>query len=455
MVNVELCAIIVLLAQGIFAGAREAVKQQVYITWTMTEAVANVKKAEVAHVRMETIHSDLIKHLMDVKDVFTANRKKATSEAAKSHNVEVKLLKPFTTSLSPTTFPLAKWLREHGLISVDDAIFEEKANFPVATNGEDDVAYEGPLFIPANQLGVGSLLRRLPSAMGMDRVNHLVNEMDKSLNNEKNKGLVMIRLPPRGQPHDSLEQLEWLPLPWRNAKTIPERLADFGTPWFVGTRFGCIRKGLTHWPMQGVGQFVVGVHGQFVLCTWPGESVLSKGCEWIDADRFLFNLANLQFRQWAKFNLQAVLVDVGCVAWIPYGWGACMVGVSMTSAAMIQPVIAAALAMRCGQFRHVAEAQTKLVEQNMANPKTPFGKIGPAFVGWMKGLLTSGLVAPVHVPAIADAPHDEEEVHSTAAKEGEAAKEDDSVAATGGGSQSEVEVVQEPPAAVAEESEAE
>ena len=87
----------------------------------------------------------------------------------------------------------------------------------------------------------------------------------------------MSRVKPKGQPFDCLEQGARVPVPWRANLLIPEKLGDFGTPWFVGQCYGNLRKGMLRWPMHGLGQFVVGVHGAVILCCWPGQSVLANG----------------------------------------------------------------------------------------------------------------------------------------------------------------------------------
>ena len=353
-----------------------------------------------------SIYGQLFKHLQEMRLARTGENKADKAEAARKLNEATKKLKQWTGSLSPTPFALAKWLRENGLLNVegDEPCVSARPTFPAAIEGEDDVPADLPLFIPATCGGVGGLLRTLPAAMDITKVNKLVADYCRTLNKAEAKGMVMMRVAPRGQPWDSLGMAEWVPLPWRASKSLPEKLDDFGSPWFIGQSFGTLRKGIRRWPMHGIGQFVVGVSGDVILCCWPGHSALARGCEWTNMEQFLFNLNHARFREWADVNVRAVHLGEGDVAWIPYGWVAATVGNSVASVQMIQPYIAANLAMRCRPFKDLAAAQRAMVEGNMGNPKTPWSLIGRSFLDWLLGVEATGVHPPVHLAALADGP---------------------------------------------------
>ncbi len=356
-----------------------------YSKWAMAEAQRMLKTADGDKARMGQLFINLNQSLADRRAANEAARVQARSAKAKDNRAEVAALKAFTGAPTPTPFPLAKFLREVGAMT---GAIDSGHAVATAARGDDEVDFDHPTFFPANADGAANLFRTIPDCMGKERVKKALANVEKQLAKSANKGLVFARVVPRGQPHDDLEQLAWVPMPWKTANARPEKLADFGAPWILANSMGCCRKGMLHWPLQGIGQVLLVNSGQCVIAMWPMESVLTKGSTWDGADKFIFGLANARFQEWAHANIKTALCNEGSIVWIPYGWAAAMVAQSLTVTAIIQPIVTATMAMRCGSIRALAAAQRRFVAaQQAAQPNADMANFGKSMNTWFDGLV--------------------------------------------------------------------
>ena len=106
---------------------------------------------------------------------------------------------------------------------------------------------------------------------------------------------------PRGQPHDSMELLSWVPEGWKAKSVVPEALRELGAPYLFVSHPGQCRHGFDFWPTAGLGQFLVCVSGAATLATWPVESTAERGASFEDMYSFLFEeMASSAFAKWAS-----------------------------------------------------------------------------------------------------------------------------------------------------------
>ena len=184
-----------------------------------------------------------------------------------------------------------------------------------------------------------------------------------------------------------MEQLGWIPPAWKAAGVIPEALRSFGAPWLLASSPGGFRCGFEKWPAPGLGQFIVSLAGDCILCVWPVQSVIERGCEDRQLLTWPFTLPAATFRKWAEESkLQYCQLVKGSAVWVPYGWHACLVARSSASCAslLLQPYINLNLASKCESWPAVAASLVNHLDKQMSSAESSFARRhGKEFREWL------------------------------------------------------------------------
>jgi len=312
------------------------------------------------------------------------SQKKASDKTAEA--ADKRQLAAYTNASSKTPFNLAKYLRDNKAIEVPAQTV--MVNMDKIEADEDALPCDRLSYIPAGPFGVAGRLGKLVDSLDNQRFARTWNRLQEAVMAKEANGLCMQRLPPRGHPFDTLEKLEWLPTEWNVAKLIPQKLADFGTPILMANKYACTRMGFGDMPMIGIGQFIINTGGEFVLCAWPGRSVVDRGADWIDGESFVFHLDNKLFTKWADEHMKYVLVHKGDTVFVPYGYACCMTACSGVANALLQPIISAELALASPDLDKIYEAHHLYVDS--VQDDDVWAKVSKMFIGWLDCLVNAG-----------------------------------------------------------------
>ena len=129
-------------------------------------------------------------------------------------------------------------------------------------------------------------------------------------------------MPAQGKPADTIEELQWLPEPFRSKEEGPGQLDTFGAGWVVSQRVGVVRSHPQEFPFgAGLGQFLHAVNGPFVVCLFPYGSIKERGCDDLaNAYNWVSSLEQPFFDSWANDNLAYAMMPPGSTLWVPHGY---------------------------------------------------------------------------------------------------------------------------------------
>ena len=265
--------------------------------------------------------------------------------------------------------------------------------------------------------------------------------MVKSMAKAGAKGVLLYRIEISGQPEDTLQELDWVPEPWKQAKHLPAKLDSCGGPWLLGRQAGLCRSQFGLWPLCGFGQALVNLSGSCILCSWPIASLLAKGeVNPAAHHEFLGQMHTAAFANWANANMVYAVLEELDMAWVPYGWANTLAGLSSLNMVLLQPIVCWNMSVNCKIMGSIAQAQTESVKKWMENSRPVWKNIGQSFLDWLGNLEVPMPAAnvPPPLPAIRDGspaanrrrPRSEESLPSLPeetqeAKEGDEAEEED------------------------------
>lgn len=241
---------------------------------------------------------------------------------------------------------------------------------------------------PSGDASFSKLILGFPGLFGQQRLDGALQKLLESLKQQGTGQLhASLRLEPKGAGHDTVEQLGWIPPAWKTAGVIPEALRSFGAPWLLASSPGGFRCGFEKWPAPGLGQFLVSLQGDCILCVWPVQSVIDRGCDDRQLLTWPFTLPAAAFRKWAdEAKLRYCQLVKGSAVWVPYGWHACLVARSSASCAslLIQPYINLNLASKCESWPAVAASLVNYLDKQMSSAESSFARRhGKEFREWL------------------------------------------------------------------------
>ena len=186
--------------------------------------------------------------------------------------------------------------------------------FAVVSSGEVGLKEDTPVYFPVAESGVGQQVQELPLHIGAERVASATKECAQSMSNS-GVDTSFKRLQPRGQPADTLQQLDWIPEDWKAKRATPEHLCGMASPTLMVSRPGSCRYGPEEWPLTGLGQFLTVCKGSVTLVIWPAKSLLDVGCDLANQWHFIFEeMLASAFNVWASEHLQFVCMSEGSAA---------------------------------------------------------------------------------------------------------------------------------------------
>ncbi len=123
------------------------------------------------------------------------------------------------------------------------------------------------------------------------------------------------------------ESRGWVPECLKDVGTVGEDLDCLGSLWYCLQKPRSMRSGHETLCFDMMGRFVIGLSqcDVIVMC-WPAKSVFELGVHSWEATTFLDTIADEEWTGWTEVNLQHCRLSPGAVAWIPYGWSCCILG---------------------------------------------------------------------------------------------------------------------------------
>ena len=137
--------------------------------------------------------------------------------------------------------------------------------FIKAQPDEDQFDILSPCLFPADTVtGVSAHVHGIVGAITDKRI-HEVESVCLQRMNSYSLSKACRRLEPKGQPVDSLEQLEWVPDFLRVTKIVPEGLRGMGSPAAMVSAVGTARVDSGDWHLSGMGQYILCCRGAVLL----------------------------------------------------------------------------------------------------------------------------------------------------------------------------------------------
>ena len=177
-----------------------------------------------------------------------------------------------------------------------------------------------PWVLAFNVDGPGKDIGQLRHAIGEKRIDDGIAKAEAFLNQDGSRVSCDTRFIPMGGGHDHVEELAWVPAPWRTSSHTPEALRSLGTPWLLSHDIAAQRKDGHHWPVPGFGHFLSAQRGDMLACVIPCEPLMERGSSMKDALTFLCNWPWSDFEKFMYTHCLFADVTPGCALWIPYGW---------------------------------------------------------------------------------------------------------------------------------------
>ena len=358
----------------------------------------------------------------------TAARERTRKTAAQQKAVEVKIRQRASAAYSSCPDPLIRFLYASGaLVAKDekdkDGSGELKSRMTVVGADAEffDVATPALFALKANGEPSGHAVSGLVECIGKQRFAHATEQIRGAC--AKNGVSTNKRLEPRGQPHDTLERMEWVPEAWRNGKYNPEALRELGAPYCLGLLPGSAVHGDGGWPAVGVGQFIYVQSGQLTACLWPVHSTLARGATIGKQWKFLYKqMGSKAFSEWADDNMMYSLVKAGETIWVPYGWYGSIIartelGTSM-AVAMVQPCVTAAMARECSEWAVVSNYLACFLEAKVEAKVQMYQDWASKSIEWLRNTAsmescTGSASGQPLAACLEDAPKEEEQETAT------------------------------------------
>ena len=240
--------------------------------------------------------------------------------------------------------------------------------------------------------GLGEHLRKLPLSYG-HRLQPSQDKMLAYLQGQQGQpdGATMgvLRMPPKGQPTDSVEALSWAPPTWKEKGWVPEALRTFGSPWLLVGQPGSCRVGASGWAMPGMGQFLAVLSGSAYLVTFPYSEAMERGAEMANAHKWLLETTGKVFATFAGKAIRAAAMSTGCTAWVPYGWAAILLTTvthGTPSLVMSAPYLNHALAKQYAWLGVLVKHNVDVVTALQRSGHKPWDTLAPSYLEWLGSL---------------------------------------------------------------------
>ena len=349
------------------------------------DAIMDVAKAQaswttsVLEARLEDLAQkvrnldDLATPLQEGLDAARAHQGKLMEVRLKQSRAEVakreQAIRPYLKH-SPGT--LVRWLHKEGAMAAPPSAPTDNQGTPaVATSPSQvgptwatgisldipDAAFRSDTFAVwstrSHEDGIGASLRKLPKAYGtrlQAEKTRILEFLEEEAGREGGQVLINLRIPPKGGNQDSVEQLAWVPAPFR-ASLQPEALRQFGSPWLQAGQPGTTRMGSSGWVLPGLGKIINILSGNGFLVAFPIHEALERGAGIHETAEWAASLTQTNFNEFAGEHFRASAISAGCTAWIPYGWAPMLVGKAGLSqlplVTLCSPYLSCSLAQQC------------------------------------------------------------------------------------------------------------
>ena len=241
----------------------------------------------------------------------------------------------------------------------------------------------------------GADSRKLPSLLD-NRIKAAIRDcertMDKDKKKEINNLMWMKTLPPKGQPHDTVEQLVWNPRVLASRGFSPEALRGYGSPMIFAAIPGSSRVLHHAWYLPGVGHLFIVNHGPVIVMTFPFLAALNRGASCETIVQWLCDLSPKLLKDFSDKNVSLVSLEDGASAWVPYGFAvilvipasnkvnSCVLGVPYTNANL------AKLYPHFGQLAAFLEKHTAAAA-NFGSP--PWVREAGNFSEWLRSVMST------------------------------------------------------------------
>ena len=203
------------------------------------------------------------------------------------------------------------------------------------------------------------------------------------------KGQGMVRVPPKGQPADSVESLAWVPHKWRQGAYLPEALRDHGAPWLMVGKPGTLRDACAGWPFPGFGHMLSVVTGQVLLMSWPIRAVTDLGPAPEDGWEFLCALPYSNFAKFATTHITHAVLSPGSCAWVPFGRVTCTLTLYVEgqhSTIVYAPWINGKIAAMCPDKHAWCTWSVGSLTAQVANGTKPWTHLRAGLSSWLRSV---------------------------------------------------------------------
>ena len=188
-----------------------------------------------------------------------------------------------------------------------------------------DILWKNPHYFPkGSKHPAGQAFARLPSAISAERVKERADN-GNDFRAKSGCGTTMNRMEPRGQPHDTFEQIAWVPGSLKNAGIAPEKLTSFGAPWMMGLEPTKSRVAPLQYMFPGAGHCLHIVEGEAMVACWPLGPAIEKGGSATEEHVYFEAMDTKAFTAFANANFAHVVLKAGDTIWIPWGWHSAVV----------------------------------------------------------------------------------------------------------------------------------
>ena len=309
-----------------------------------------------------------------------------------------KVVKPYVAKGSPGV--LLRWIYKEGALTHMPAESEEEQGMwhtgNLAIDADEFDRTTMAVWSPKSAAPGAAQLRNLPGSYGarLDRdklrtLEYLSTESGKP----EGQGQVTcnLRISPKGQPTDTVEQLHWVPLDWKDRGEVYEALRSFGAPWLLAAQPGVTRCGEGGWALPCMGCFLSILTGQAFLVAFPVADAVERGAHVSTSAEWSLGLSQDNFNTFAAESVRACLVTPGSSAWIPYGWTAVLVAniTNVQPMTCIQaPYLNAKVAGECNLLNLMIEQNIKLA---VTSPM--WETMGKSLEEWLRSLVVASPVA--------------------------------------------------------------
>lgn len=259
---------------------------------------------------------------------------------------------------------------------------------PMAGDEVEPTAYA---WFRAGDSGIGATLATVRDAIGSDRIASSVQTCQAFMKERKER-VAMLRLTPKGQPHDSVEALRWVPEAWSTSGFAPEALRQHGAPWMMVTAPGTARATAATLPFYAQAHYLHVVSGRLFIMWFSTKAILDAGSTPAGTAELLASMTGKRFQEWSEAELDHAILGPGDGAWVPYGIQTVLIAMasatedSPDAVSLLVPWHSGSLFRLCDERAEIIEDAATTVRIQMANNVSPWNKFGQQYLDFAAGV---------------------------------------------------------------------